>query len=126
MLFRSKKFVSVNNCRYHAYKMDAVKAVGDARVTVEALAGKLRERGYVSAYTDEITEAKKAWDAEMERLGTIVYTGEDFEPLIQAKDPRTIPEFVELTGGKITQTAALAAIRRVIDKDAIIITALEY
>ena len=63
-----KKFVSVNNCRYHAYKMDAVKAVGDARVTVEALAGKLRERGYVSAYTDEITEAKKAWDAEMERL----------------------------------------------------------
>ncbi|MDE6919056.1 MAG: 3D-(3,5/4)-trihydroxycyclohexane-1,2-dione acylhydrolase (decyclizing), partial [Lachnospiraceae bacterium] len=39
------------------------------------------------------------------------------------KDPRTIPEFVELTGGKITQTAALAAIRRVIDKDAVIITA---
>ncbi len=124
-LFKNEdvKFVSVNNCRYHAYKMDAVKAVGDARVTVEALAGKLRERGYVSAYTDEITEAKKAWDAEMERLGTIAYTGEDFEPLIQAKDPRTIPEFVELTGGKITQTAAIAAIRRVIDKDGVIITA---
>ncbi|MDE6919762.1 MAG: 3D-(3,5/4)-trihydroxycyclohexane-1,2-dione acylhydrolase (decyclizing), partial [Lachnospiraceae bacterium] len=75
-LFKNEdvKFVSVNNCRYHAYKMDAVKAVGDARVTVEALAGKLRERGYVSAYTDEITEVKKAWDAEMECLGTIVYT----------------------------------------------------
>ena len=33
-------------------------------------------------------------------------------------DPRTIPEFVELTKGKITQTAALATIRDVIDEDA--------
>ena len=32
------KFVTINNCRFHAYKMDAVKAVGDAKVTVQALA----------------------------------------------------------------------------------------
>ena len=38
------KMVTVNNCRYHACKMDAVKAVGDAKVTLEALAGMLRER----------------------------------------------------------------------------------
>ena len=40
------QFVSINNCRFHAYKMDAVKAVGDAKATVEALAEKLRARGY--------------------------------------------------------------------------------
>ena len=124
-LFKNEnvKFVTINNSRFHAYKMDAVKAVGDAKVTVEALAEKLRVRGYVSAYTDEIEEAKRVWDEEMVRLAGIEYTGEGFEPIIKARDPRTIPEFVKLTDGKITQTAALAAIRRVIDEDATIITA---
>ena len=117
------KFVTINNSRYHAYKMDAVKAVGDAKATVTALSEKLRARGYVSAYAGEIEEAKGAWDKEMARLGAIEYTGDDFEPMIKARDPRTIPEFVKLTDGKITQTAALAAIRRVIDEDATIITA---
>ncbi len=117
------KFVTINNSRYHAYKMDAVKAVGDAKATVTALSEKLRARGYVSAYAGEIEEAKGAWDKEMARLGAIEYTGDDFEPMIKARDPRTIPEFVKLTNGKITQTAALAAIRRVIDEDATIITA---
>lgn len=124
-LFRNEdvQFVSINNCRFHAYKMDAVKAVGDAKATVEALAEKLRARGYKSAYTGEIEKAKAAWDKEMEHLGSIEYTGDDFEPLIKARDPRTIPEYVKLTNGKITQTAALAAINRTIDKDATIITA---
>ena len=117
------KFVTINNSRFHAYKMDASMAVGDAKVTVEALAEKLREKQYVSQYRNEITDAKKKWDEEMVRLGSIEYTGDDFEPIIKARDPRTIPEFVRLTNGKITQTAALAAIRRVIDADATIITA---
>ena len=117
------KFVTINNCRFHAYKMDAAKAVGDAKVTVEALTKKLRARGYVSAYNGEIEEAKKVWDKEMVRRAGIEYTGDDFEPIIKARDPRTIPEFVKMTNGKITQTAALAAIRRVIDEDATIITA---
>ncbi|WP_300758577.1 thiamine pyrophosphate-dependent enzyme, partial [uncultured Oscillibacter sp.] len=117
------KFVTINNCRFHAYKMDAVKAVGDAKVTVQALGAKLRARGWKSAYTNEITEAKAVWAKEMERLGSIEYTGDDFDPIIKARDPRTVPEYVKLTGGKITQTAALAAIRRVIDADATIITA---
>ncbi len=117
------KFATVNNCRFHAYKMDAVKAVGDAKVTVEALAEKLRAKNYKSAYKNEIVDAKKAWDEEMARLAGIEYTGDDFEPIIKARDPRTVPEFVKLTDGKITQTAALAAIRRVIDEDATIITA---
>ena len=124
-LFRNPqvKFVSINNCRFHAYKMDAVKAVGDAKVTIEALAEKLRTRNYKSAYKNEIVEAKKVWDEEMARLAGIEYTGDDFEPIIKARDPRTVPEFVKLTNGKITQTAALAAIRRVIDEEATIITA---
>ncbi|MDR2023398.1 MAG: 3D-(3,5/4)-trihydroxycyclohexane-1,2-dione acylhydrolase (decyclizing) [Hungatella sp.] len=117
------RFITINNSRFHAYKMDAVKAVGDARVTIQGLAEKLKERQYVSQYKNEIADAKRKWDEEMVRLGSIEYTGDDFEPNIKARDPRTIPEFVRLTGGRITQTAALAAIRRVIDEDATIITA---
>ena len=117
------QFVSINNSRYHAYKMDAVKAVGDAKVTVTALAEKLRAKKYVSAYTDEIQMAKQVWAQEMMRLAGITYTGENFEPMIQARDPRTIPEFVKMTGGVITQTAAIATIRKAIDENAIIITA---
>lgn len=116
-------FVTINNSRFHAYKMDAVKAVGDAKVTVAALADKLREKQYISQYKNEISEAKAIWDKEMVRLGSIEYTGDDFEPIVKARDPRTIPEFVELTKGKLAQTSALAAIRRVIDRDATIITA---
>lgn len=117
------RFVTINNNRYHAGKMDAVKAVGDAKATLEALAELLRKRGYVSAYGKEVEEAKAVWEKELARLGEIAYTGEDFEPLIRARDPRTVPEFVSLTDGRITQTAALAAINRTIDKDAVIITA---
>lgn len=117
------RFLSINISRFHAYKMDAVKAVGDARATLEALAELLRERKYMSSYENEVKEAKEIWDKELERLGEISYTGDDFEPLIKARDPRTVPEFVKLTNGSITQTAALAAINRTIDKNAIMITA---
>jgi len=117
------KVVTINNNRYHAYKMDAVKAVGDAKVTLEAIAGKLREKNYVSAYTTEITDAKAKWDKEMERLGSIVYTGDDFEPECKNRDPRTLPEFNKMTGATLTQTAAIAAINRTIDPSATIITA---
>jgi 3D-(3,5/4)-trihydroxycyclohexane-1,2-dione acylhydrolase (decyclizing) len=117
------RFVTINNSRHHAYRMDAVKAVGDAKATVAALASKLRACGYKSAYRDEIKEVKAAWDKEMERLAGIAYTGEAFEPIIKARDPRTIPEFVQLTDGRITQTAALAALRRAMDDDTVVITA---
>ena len=60
-LFKNEnvKFVTINNNKYHAYKMDAVKAVGDAKVTIEALSEKLRARNYVSSYSGEIEEVKK-------------------------------------------------------------------
>ena len=124
-LFRNKKVkvVTVNVSRFHAYKMDAIKAVGDAKVTLEALSKKLKAKKYKAAYKNEIKTAKAKWDKEMTRLANIKYTGEGFEPNISARDPRTIPEFVKLTGGQLTQTGAIAAIRRCIDESATLITA---
>jgi 3D-(3,5/4)-trihydroxycyclohexane-1,2-dione acylhydrolase (decyclizing) len=116
------KIVTINNNRYHAGKMDAVKAEGDAKATLLALAGKLREAGYRSAYTSEIADEKAAWAAEMKRLAAYSY-GEGFEPSIKARDPRTIPEFHALTGGELTQTGAICAVRESIGGGDIVITA---
>lgn len=117
------KFVTINNSRFHAYKLDAIKAVGDAKVTIEAVAELLRAGSYQSSYTNEIVSAKAEWDKEMERLAGLYYTGEDFVPNITARDPRTVPEYVKMTGSNLTQTGAIAAVRRSIEKDDIIITA---
>ena len=118
------KFVTINNNRYHSYKMDAIKAVGDAKVTVEALFNILKSKNYKSSYTNQIDVAKKLWLKEMEKLSNYKYENEkDFVPIIKNLDKRTIPEFIKLTNSSITQTSAISIIRNTIDKDAIIITA---
>ena len=124
-LFRNPavRFVTINNNRYHAYKAEAVKAVGDARTTVERLTEVLRQKGYHSAYSNEIIQAKNAWEQELLRLGALVCTGENFEPNIRQRDARTIPEYVKLHGSSLTQTSALAILRDTIGKDDNIVTA---
>ena len=59
---------------------------------------------------------------EMEKLSEYSYS-ENFEPIIKARYEETIPEFVEKIGGTITQTSALALIRKIIDDDAIAVAA---
>ena len=117
------KVVTINISRFHAYKMDATKCVGDAKLSVEAIGDYLRAKSYKTAYNGEIEAEKAAWDQEMIRLGGIHYTGEGFEPIIKARDPRTIPEFAELYGDVLTQTEAIVEINNTIDKDATYITA---
>lgn len=112
-------FVSINLSRFHAYKADAIKAIGDAKVTLEELTKRLKAKGYKSAYKNEIANAKAAWEKEMEYLAAYAYD-DKFEPLIKERNPKSIEEFVELTGGVITQTAAICLIREMLDKDAII------
>lgn len=118
-LFRDDvKTVTINTSRFDAYKLDAVKMVADAKLGIEALGEELRKIGYKSSYTTEIKVAKADWDAEMKRLTDYRYD-DNFEPLIKARDEKTIPEFAEKIGGVITQTAAVALIRKLIPADAL-------
>ncbi len=120
-LFRADaKFVTINTDRFDAYKMGAVKAVCDAKLGIKALGDAIGS--YKSAYSTEIADAKNAWDEEMARLSSYVYD-DNFEPIIKARYEKTIPEFIEKTGGIITQTAALALIRDNIDDNAIAVAA---
>lgn len=116
------RLAAVNVSRFDAYKMDSLPVVGDARETLTQLTRMLAGAGYVSGYSSEIKQAKAAWDQELKRLGQYAYD-DHFEPLIKARNPLTTQEFVRLTGGQITQTAALALIRREIDEDAIVVGA---
>ena len=82
----------------------------------------LTANNYKTAYTTEITDAKARWAEEMKALSEYAYD-EDFKPLIKARDERTIPEFVDMYKGAVTQTAALAYIRNNIADDAIAVAA---
>ncbi len=122
-LFRSDaKVLTINTSRFDAYKLGAVKLVADAKLGLEALYTALKEKGYKSAYTTEITAARDGWAKEMQFLAEYKYD-ENFKPLIAAGDKRTIPEFVEKIGGRLTQTAAVATVRRLIPADAICVGA---
>ena len=114
------KFVTINTDRFDAYKLGATKAVCDAKLGIEALDEVIGD--YKTCYANEIADAKQAWAEEMDKLSSYTYS-DDFEPIIKARYEKTIPEFVEKTGGKITQTAALALIREKIDDDAIAVAA---
>ena len=120
-LFKSDaKFATINTDRFDAYKLSAIKAVCDAKLGIELL-DKMIEN-YKAEYTTEIADAKKAWSEEMTRLSEYMYS-DDFEPIIKARYEDTIPEFVDKIGGVITQTSALALIRKIIDDDAIAVAA---
>ena len=117
-LFREDaRVVTINTSRFDAYKLDAVKVVADAKLAILGLGELLHRLGYHSGYGSEIQEAREGWEREMQRLSAYSY-GEDFQPLIGAGDPRTIPEFVEMTGSGLTQTAVVARVREKIPADA--------
>ena len=121
-LYPDKKVVTINTSRFDAYKLDATKAVGDAKATIEKLTEVLLAKGYKSEYTDEFDNARADWDKEMEFL-TNYAVDENFEPLIKARYEKTIPEFIEMTGSALTQTQALAYIRNHIDANAVAVAA---
>jgi 3D-(3,5/4)-trihydroxycyclohexane-1,2-dione acylhydrolase (decyclizing) len=116
------KFVSLNISRFHAYKADSVMAVGDAKAGLTALTEALRDKGYRSAYQNEIKELRAAWNQQMEIFSKYMYN-ENFKPIVKAGHPGSIEEFVKLTGGVITQTAAICLIRKLIPEDAIVVGA---
>ena len=121
-LYGKTKMVSINIGAFDAAKMDATMVVGDAKATLELAHGALVEKGYVSGYSGQIEAAKQAWEAEYTALAAYRY-GENFQPLIAARNEGSLEEFVEVTGGKITQTAAVAMIRDTIEPDAIVVGA---
>jgi 3D-(3,5/4)-trihydroxycyclohexane-1,2-dione acylhydrolase (decyclizing) len=123
-LFRNPEveFVLLNVSRYHAEKLDAFPIVADARKGIEAITSLLDKTDYKTTYTTEILDAKQSWEKEMELLTALTYDS-SYSSLVKAKEAGVEEEFIKATGGSITQTAAIGAIREHIEKDAIIVGA---
>lgn len=115
-------FMTINLSKFHGEKLDAYKIIGDAKSSILKLYDLLEKEDYISSYKDEIQQAKKAWQEEMNRLINIKYK-ENFEPLIKFRNKDSLEEFKNLMNTTITQTAALGVIRENISKDAIIVGA---
>lgn len=117
------EFVNINISEFHAYKMDGIQVVADAKAALEALSEALGD--YKSAYTDEYAKAKADYTAECERLAKITYTGKDFVPEVNdALDTdKVFDEFQKLTGSCMTQTQAMGILNEMMDKDAIVVGA---
>lgn len=121
-LYPEKKIVTINTSRFDAYKLGAIKAVGDAKATLLKLTAMLEAKGYKSAYADEFDNAKALWNKEMDALSSYSYD-ENFKPLIKAGYEKTIPEFIRMYGSSLTQTQAFAHIRNNIDENAVAVAA---
>ncbi|MHA6533164.1 3D-(3,5/4)-trihydroxycyclohexane-1,2-dione acylhydrolase (decyclizing) [Paenibacillus sp. BAC0078] len=125
------EFLTINASPYHAAKLDALAVVSDAAEGLKALSAALEERGYHSAYTDEIVSAKAAWEAERKRLAGVEYTGNEgadgtagsFVPEIAGHLDEKLPEYAAALNTSLTQTRVLGILNEYIPKDAIVIGA---
>ncbi|MDE6372252.1 MAG: 3D-(3,5/4)-trihydroxycyclohexane-1,2-dione acylhydrolase (decyclizing), partial [Clostridia bacterium] len=117
-LYADKQVVTLNMSSFHASKLDAVKAVGDAKTGILALDELLGD--YKSAYTTQIAAAKQAWDKEMDRL-THISVGRDYKPEIDEHMSDVVENFISAHGEAMAQTTAIGVIRRSIPQDAIIV-----
>lgn len=117
-LYADKKVVTLNMSPFHASKLDAIKAVGDAKAGITGLDKKLD--GYTTAYKDEVLKAKKEWDKEMYRL-THIKVDKDYSPEIEEHMPDVVQNFIKEHGGAMAQTTAIGIIREMIPDNAIVI-----
>lgn len=119
------EFVNINISKFHAYKMDGVQVVGDAQAAIQALDKELEKTGWKSGYTDEIKTARAEYDAEVDRLYHIEYTGDDFVPEVDDDYDfkAASKEFIELTGSCLTQSRVLGLVNECIDKNSVIVAA---
>lgn len=125
-IFRNEdvKFLTINVSDYHAEKLDATKVVGDAKVNLETIGKKLKEKKYQTEYTKEyIAGLKDEYAKELKRIQNLTYKKEDFVPLVPTWTPEIINDYLDKIGGTITETNGLATIRECIADDAIVVSA---
>ena len=88
------KMLSINVCPFDAFKMDATAVIADAKAAVDAICARL---DYKSEWTNEIADAKSAYELEIDRC------------------------YNEKLDGVLSQKRALGIINETVADDAVII-----
>lgn len=117
------KYLSINVSEFHAYKLDSTRVVADAKLALDNLTNALKQANYKSSYANEIEDAKKKWEDELNRLFNIEYKDNGFKPEIAGHIDHVLPEFYKDTGSCLTQTRVLGELDRLLPQDAIVVGA---
>jgi len=117
------KFLSINVSEFDAYKLDATRLIGDARLALDALTEVLQNEGYKATYTDEIDQAREDWQTELDRLFNLETDQLGYKPEVSGHLDHVLEEFENCTGSCLTQTKVLGVLDEMLDADAIIVGA---
>lgn len=112
------RFVNISMSPLQALKMDAVPVIADAREALEALARALGD--YRSGYGTELEEARDRWQRELNRLDGLQFEDGD-APNINDANAASAERFARDVKSRLTQTAVLGALNRLIPGDAVVI-----
>ncbi|PJG86066.1 3D-(3,5/4)-trihydroxycyclohexane-1,2-dione acylhydrolase (decyclizing) [Conservatibacter flavescens] len=118
-------YLNINAARFDAYKLDGVQVTADAKETLEKLTALLQPTGYSAQWGNRITEVKKLFAEELERVYHATYTGKGFVPEVDDRlDHETVfEEFIKLTGSSMTQSRVLGILNETLDNNAVIVGA---
>lgn len=118
-------FLNINVNRFDAFKLDGVQVVGDARLALTALEQRLVQAGYQAGWEGSVTSARNKYQAEVERVYSVEYSGEDFVPEIDDHlDRQTVyAEFRKLTDSLLTQSRVLGVLNHTLPPEAVIVAA---
>lgn len=120
------KFLNINVSEFHAYKLDGIQIVADAKAALMAIDKAIeKDGGYKSAYISEIENAKNENNREIDRLYNIKYTANGFIPEVNDNLDRekVYKEFHDITKSYLTQTRALGVLNEFMKKDYVIVGA---
>lgn len=118
-------FLNINVSRFDSFKLDGVSMLGDARVSLDMLEEALTQSRYQSGWENAVTDARGKYQAEVERVYSVDYTGEGFVPEIADHLEReaVFKEFNTLTDSFLTQSRVLGVLNSALPEDAVIVAA---
>ncbi|MDE9430762.1 3D-(3,5/4)-trihydroxycyclohexane-1,2-dione acylhydrolase (decyclizing) [Xenorhabdus bovienii] len=116
------EFLTINVAEFDACKLDAVGVVADAREGLNVIVQSLAKTAWRSGWQQEISQAKAAWQQELERLFAIQYQAGD-KPEIAGHLDDKLGEYSETLQTNLTQTRILGLMAHYLEPNAIIVGA---
>ncbi|MGT2715653.1 3D-(3,5/4)-trihydroxycyclohexane-1,2-dione acylhydrolase (decyclizing) [Streptococcus respiraculi] len=117
------RFLNINVSRQHAYKLNGVSLVADARTALEQIAASL-DSGYQTSYGDRLTSIQDSWQTERKRLALTEFGKAEYVPEIEGHFSRDrLTEYAATLKTNLTQTSAVIAINESISEDSIVVGA---
>lgn len=114
------KFLNINVGRMHAYKFDAFQVVGDAKVSLEMMAKELGN--YRASFGSQLSEWKKEWEQERERLHNVTFNRTAFKPEIDGHfSQEVMNEYADSLKTEYTQTDAFITMNDTVEEGSVVV-----